>query len=38
MDSLIRYLQTEAVLIVDTGVCRPEIDPDEFFEERVKGT
>lgn len=37
MDSLIRYLQTEAVFIVDTGVCRPEIDPDEFLEERVKG-
>ncbi len=37
MDSLIRYLQTEAVLIVDTGLCRPEVDPQEFFEERVKG-
>jgi 6-carboxyhexanoate--CoA ligase len=37
MDSLIRYLQTEAVLMVDAGACRPEIDAENFFEERVKG-
>ncbi len=37
IDSLIEYLQTTAVLIVDTGTCKPEIDPEEFFEERVKG-
>jgi 6-carboxyhexanoate--CoA ligase len=37
VDLLIRYLQTEAVLIVDPGVCRPEIDAGEFFEERVTG-
>jgi 6-carboxyhexanoate--CoA ligase len=37
MDSLIRYLQTEAVLIVDPGACVPEIDAEEFVEERVKG-
>lgn len=29
--SLIEYLQAAAVLIVDTGVCRPEIGPEEFF-------
>jgi 6-carboxyhexanoate--CoA ligase len=32
IDSLMNYLQTTVVLIVDTGVCRPEIDVDEFFE------
>jgi len=36
MDSLIRYLQTEAVLIVETGACVPQIDAEEFFEERLK--
>lgn len=29
---LIEYLQTTAVLIVETGMCRPEIGPEEFFE------
>jgi len=37
MDSLIRYLQIEAVLIVDTGMCKPEVAPEEFLEERVRG-
>ncbi len=35
--SIIEYLQTTVVLIVDTGSCRPEIDPDEFLDEGVKG-
>jgi 6-carboxyhexanoate--CoA ligase len=29
--SLIEYLQAAAVLIVDTGVCRSAIGPEEFF-------
>lgn len=31
MDALIRYLQREAVLINDTGICRPAVKPEEYF-------
>ena len=31
MDALTRYLQTEAVLINNTGACRPAMEPEEYF-------
>jgi 6-carboxyhexanoate--CoA ligase len=33
MDALIWYLQTQAVLINDIGVCRPVIKAEEYFRE-----
>lgn len=32
MNSLILYLQTEAVLITDIGECRPSIEPEDYFD------
>lgn len=32
MDALIRYLQTQAVLISDAGSCRPAMTPEQYFE------
>ncbi len=31
VDALVRYLQTEAVLIVEIGECKPAIDSDTYF-------
>ncbi len=31
MDALVQYLQTEAVLIVEVGECKPAIDSDTYF-------
>lgn len=39
MDALARYLQTETVLINNTGTCRPAMEPEEYFsrvEEKFK--
>jgi 6-carboxyhexanoate--CoA ligase len=33
MDALIRYLQTDAVLISDAGDFRPAMEPEEYFNE-----
>ena len=31
MESLIRYLQADAVLVVAVGRCRPAVEPEEYF-------
>jgi 6-carboxyhexanoate--CoA ligase len=31
IDALVRYLQTEPVLITDIGACRQPVEPKEFF-------
>jgi len=37
MATLIRYLQTDAVLISDTGECFPAMTPEEYFDGRKTG-
>ncbi|MCK9419428.1 MAG: 6-carboxyhexanoate--CoA ligase [Nitrospirae bacterium] len=32
LDAFIRYLQAEAVLIADSGECRPAIEPADYFK------
>jgi hypothetical protein len=31
MDALVRYLQTDAVLINSAGECKPGVEPEEYF-------
>jgi len=35
MDMFINYLQTESVLIADSGECRPVIEPDDYFKDAI---